>query len=114
MGNTANKKNKLKEFVEKVENNTNDALEDSLMDEDAKEENFDVDYTDIVKNSAKAKMSKLPWLVAIFLILIITIMLGFMFLEIILRHCLLRQLMVYSIIYRIISMRMFMMLWMEM
>ena len=72
-------KSKLKEFVEKVENNTNDALEDSLMDDDAKEENFDIDYTDIVKNSTKAKMSKLPWLISIFLILIIALILCLMF-----------------------------------
>ena len=69
-----NAKNKIKEFVKKVEDRTNDALDDSLMDEDAKGENFNVNYTDIVKNSAKAKMSKLPWLIAIFLILIIAIM----------------------------------------
>ena len=79
MDNASNNKNKLKEFVKRVENNTNDALEDSLMDEDAKSENFNVDYTDIVKNSAKAKISKLPWLISIFLILIIAITLGFMF-----------------------------------
>ena len=66
--------NKIKEFVKRVEDRTNDALEDSLMDEDAKTENFDVNYTDIVKNSAKAKMSKLPWLISIFLILVIAIM----------------------------------------
>ena len=65
--------NKIKEFVKRVEDRTNDALDDSLMDEDAKEENFNVDYTDIVKNSAKAKISKLPWIIAIFLILIIAI-----------------------------------------
>lgn len=79
MDNASNNKNKLKEFVKRVESNTNDALEDSLMDEDAKSENFNVDYTDIVKNSAKAKISKLPWLISIFLILIIAITLGFMF-----------------------------------
>lgn len=72
-------KSKLKEFVERVENNTNDALEDSLMDEDAKGENFNVEYTDIVHNSVKARMSKLPWLIAIFLILIIAILLCLMF-----------------------------------
>ena len=66
--------NKIKEFVKRVEDRTNDALEDSLMDEDAKGENFDVNYTDIVHNSAKAKMSKLPWLISIFLILVIAIM----------------------------------------
>ena len=63
--------NKIKEFVKRVEDRTNDALDDSLMDEDAKGENFNVNYTDIVKNSAKARFSKLPWLIAIFLILII-------------------------------------------
>ena len=66
--------NKIKEFVKRVEDRTNDALDDSLMDEDAKTENFDVNYTDIVHNSAKAKMSKLPWLISIFLILVIAIM----------------------------------------
>lgn len=73
------KDDKLKEFVQNVESRTNDILEDSLMDEDAKEENFNVNYTETVKNSTKAKMSKLPWLIAIFLILIIAITLGFMF-----------------------------------
>lgn len=71
--------NKIKEFVKRVEDRTNDALDDSLLDEDAKTEEFDVDYTDIVKNSTKAKISKLPWLIAIFLILIISITLGLMF-----------------------------------
>ena len=71
--------NKIKEFVKKVEDRTNDALDDSLMDEDAKGENFNVDYTDIVKNSTKARMSKLPWLISIFLILIIAIILCLMF-----------------------------------
>ena len=74
-----NTKNKIKEFVKKVEDRTNDALEDSLMDEDAKTENYNIDYTDIVKNSAKARISKLPWLIAIFLILVIAIILCLMF-----------------------------------
>ena len=74
MKDTENNANKIKEFVKKVEDRTNDALDDSLMDEDAKSEIFDVNYTDIVKNSAKDKMSKLPWLISIFLILIIAIM----------------------------------------
>lgn len=74
-----NTKNKIKEFVKKVEDRTNDALEDSLMDEDAKTENYNIDYTDIVRNSTKAKMSKLPWLIAIFLILVIAIILCLMF-----------------------------------
>lgn len=74
-----NVKNKIEEFVKTVEDKTNEALEDSLMDEDAKTENYDIDYTDIVKNSVKARMSKLPWLIAIFLILVITIILCMMF-----------------------------------
>lgn len=74
-----NVKNKIEEFVKRVEDKTNEALEDSLMDEDAKTENYDIDYTDIVKNSVKARMSKLPWLIAIFLILVITIILCMMF-----------------------------------
>ena len=40
MGNASNNKNKIKEFVQKVEEKTNNALDDSLMDEDAKAENF--------------------------------------------------------------------------
>ena len=74
-----NVKNKIEDFVKRVEDKTNEALEDSLMDEDAKAENYDIDYTDIVKNSVKARMSKLPWLIAIFLILVITIILCMMF-----------------------------------
>ena len=74
-----NVKNKIEDFVKRVEDKTNEALEDSLMDEDAKTENYDIDYTDIVKNSVKARMSKLPWLIAIFLILVITIILCMMF-----------------------------------
>ncbi len=74
-----NVKNKIEEFVKRVEDKTNEALEDSLMDEDAKTENYNIDYTDIVKNSVKARMSKLPWLIAIFLILVITIILCMMF-----------------------------------
>ena len=79
MKNTENAREKLKDFVKRVEDRTNDVLDDSLMDEDASSEQFDVNYTDIVKNSTKAKMSKLPWLIAICLILVIAIMLGLMF-----------------------------------
>lgn len=68
-------KEKLEKFVQNVEDNTND----TLMDEYAKEENFNTNYTEIVKNSYKDKMSKLPWLMAIFLILIIALALGLMF-----------------------------------
>ena len=74
-----NTKNKIKEFVKRVEDRTNDALDDTLMDDDAKGEKIEVNYTDIVKNSTKAKMSKLPWLIAIFLILVIAIILCLMF-----------------------------------
>ena len=74
-----NVKNKIEEFVKRVEDKTNQELEDSLMDEDAETENYDIDYTDIVKNSVKARMSKIPWLIAIFLILVITIILCMMF-----------------------------------
>lgn len=73
---------RIKDFVSKVEENTNESFEeykDSLMDADAKEENFDGDYTDIVTNSNKARMSKLPWLFCLFLIIIISIILVFMF-----------------------------------
>lgn len=72
-------KNKLEDFVKKIEDRTNSALDDSLMDEDAKNENFDTKYTDIVQNSKKAKMSKVPWLTAIFLILICAIFIGIRF-----------------------------------
>lgn len=72
-------KHKLEEFVKKVEDRTNDILDDSLMDEDAKSENYNINYTDIVKNSTKARISKLPWLISIFLILIIAIILCVMF-----------------------------------
>ena len=36
-----NVKNKIEEFVKRVEDKTNEALEDSLMDEDAETENYD-------------------------------------------------------------------------
>lgn len=72
-------KNKLEDFVKKIEDRTNSALDDSLMDEDAKDENFNIKYTDIVQNSKKAKMSKVPWLTAIFLILICAIFIGIRF-----------------------------------
>lgn len=75
----SNKKNKILDFVQKVEDRANDTLNDSLLDEDAKGENFNVSSSDIVKNSTKAKLSKIPWLIAIFLILIISLMIGTMF-----------------------------------
>ena len=75
----SNKKNKILDFVQKVEDRANDTLNDSLLDEDAKGENFNVSSSDIVKNSTRAKLSKIPWLIAIFLILIISLMIGTMF-----------------------------------
>ena len=51
MKNTNNEKEKLKEFVKRVEDRTNDVLDDSLMDDDANSENINVDYTDIVKKA---------------------------------------------------------------
>ena len=75
----SNKKNKILDFVQKVEDRANDTLNDSLLDEDAKGENFNVSSSDIVKNSTKAKLSKIPWLIAIFLIIIISLMIGTMF-----------------------------------
>ncbi len=77
--NNSNKKNKIIDFVQKVEYKANNALEDSLMDEDAKSEIGNINYNDIVKNSVQAQISKLPWLVAIFLILIVTIFVGISF-----------------------------------
>lgn len=74
-----NTENKIKEFVQKVEDRANDVLADSLMDEDAKTENFNVNYTDIVKNSPKTRITKLFWFIAIFLILVISIILCLMF-----------------------------------
>ncbi len=75
---SSSKKNKILDFIQNVEDRANDALEDSLMDEDAKNDG-NVVYNDIVKNSVQASMSKLPWLIALFLILIISITFGVMF-----------------------------------
>lgn len=75
----SNKKNAILEFAQKIEDKANNTLGDTLLDEDAKNENINIDYNDIVKNSTKARMSKIPWLIAIFLILISAITLGLMF-----------------------------------
>ena len=75
-------KKNLDDFIQKVEDNTNETLEDTLLDEDAKlESTSNMDYKDIVKNSAQDKMSKIPWLTAIFLILIIAVVFITMFLR---------------------------------
>lgn len=75
----SNRKNKILDFIQNVEDRANDTLEDTLMDDDAKNEGSVV-YDGIVKNSMQARMSKLPWLIAIFLILMISITFGLMFL----------------------------------
>lgn len=75
----SNRKNKILDFIQNVEDRANDTLEDTLMDDDAKNEGSVV-YGGIVKNSMQARMSKLPWLIAIFLILMISITFGLMFL----------------------------------
>ena len=73
-------KKNVEEFVKKVEKNSNDILEDTLLDKEASlEDTRGFSYDDIVKISAKDKMSKLPWLTAIFLIFIISLTLGYMF-----------------------------------
>ncbi len=75
-------KKNLDGFVNNVENKVNYALEDTLLDSEVKvDEIRNFNYDDIVKNNVKAKMSKLPWLTAIFLILIIAIIVGAMFLK---------------------------------
>ncbi len=73
-------KKKLDEFVKKVEDNSNEILEDSLLDKEASmEDTRGFTYDDIVKISTRDKMSKLPWLIAIFLILTISLIVGYMF-----------------------------------
>ncbi|MBR3898605.1 MAG: hypothetical protein IKJ43_04945 [Bacilli bacterium] len=73
-------KKKLDDFVKKVEDNTNDALEDTLLDREANlEDTRGFTYDDIVKISTKEKISKLPWLISIFLILTISLAFGYMF-----------------------------------
>lgn len=73
-------KKKLDDFIKKVEDNTNGALEDTLLDKEAKlEDTRSFTYDDIVKISTKDKISKLPWLISIFLILTISLAFGYMF-----------------------------------
>ena len=72
-------KKDLDVFEEKIEDSVNERIVDSLLDSDAL---FDTssDY-DLSSNTAKEKISKLPWLVAFFLIVIISITLCAMFLN---------------------------------
>lgn len=73
-------KKNIDDFVKKVEDNSNEILEDTLLDKEASlEDTRSFSYDDIVKISKKDKMSKLPWLTAIFLILIISLTVGYMF-----------------------------------
>lgn len=75
-------KKNLDEFVQKIEDNANETLEDTLLDEDASSEDTrGLKYEDIALNTTKDKMSKLPWLMGMFLIIIISIVFGFMFLN---------------------------------
>ena len=70
------KNTKISDFVSKVEDGTNEAFDrvtDSLMDEDAVEADGNFNYTDIVTNTKEEKMRKLPWIVAIVLILLIVL-----------------------------------------
>lgn len=73
-------KKNIDEFVKKVEDNSNEILEDTLLDKEASmEDTRGFSYDDIVKISTRDKMSKLPWLIAIFLILSISLIVGYMF-----------------------------------
>lgn len=71
-----NKKD-LDNFEKKIENSINN--EDTFLDSEAVE--VDVSNYDLSSNSVKEKMSKLPWLVAFFLIVIISITTCAMFLN---------------------------------
>ena len=66
-------KKSLENFVRKVEDNTNEALLDSLADEEYVKP--DIKYNDIASNSAQDVMKKVPWLLVIFLVLIFSIIL---------------------------------------
>ena len=73
-------KKNIDDFVKKVEDSSNEILEDTLLDKEASlEDTRSFSYDDIIKISKKDKMSKLPWLTAIFLILIISLTFGYMF-----------------------------------
>lgn len=67
----------LDDFEKKIENSINN--EDSLLDSEVAIE--DVSNYDLSSNSTKEKMSKLPWLIAFFLIVIISITTCAMFLN---------------------------------
>ena len=71
-----------KEFEKKIEDNTNEILEDTLLDEEAPfQDTRAIKYEDIIQNTTKEKISKLPWIAAIFLIVVISITFGYMFLN---------------------------------
>ena len=71
-----------KKTFEKKDDNSNNIIEDSLLDEDAPfEDTRAIKYEDIVKNTPKEKMSKLPWLTGIILIFLVSIICGYMFLN---------------------------------
>lgn len=71
-----------KELEKKIKDNTNEILEDTLLDEDAPfEDTRAIKYEDIVQNTTKEKISKVPWIVAILLIIVISIIFGYMFLN---------------------------------
>ncbi len=75
-------KKKQEDFINQTVNKTNYILEDTLLDSEVTVDDIkNFKYEDIVKNSTKAKISKLPWLISIFLILIISIVLVYMFLN---------------------------------
>ncbi len=76
-----NKKEKT-DFEKKIAGKSNYILEDTLLDSEVtKDELREFNYEDIVKNSAEARMSKIPWLVCLFLILLISMFLVFRFLN---------------------------------
>lgn len=72
-------KKKAIEFARKVENSTNELLNDALLDEEYTD--VDISYDDIASNSVKERMGKIPWLTAIFLIFILSITMVYMFLN---------------------------------
>ena len=75
-------KKNIDDFANSVTDKTNYILEDTLLDAEAKNESTkSFNYSDLIKNSPKAKMSKLLWLISIFLILIIALYLVFIFLN---------------------------------
>lgn len=71
-----------KDFEKIVEDNANEILEDTLLDEDASlEDTRAIKYEDIIQNTTKEKISKVPWIAAIFIIVTISITFGYMFLN---------------------------------